>query len=235
MLFRSAIYAFRGADVFAYMQAVQEAGQRAFTLNVNWRSDPSLILAVNQLFTRLEHPFVFDRIGFQPVQPRPKVEDTFGGAALHVVHIPLKAAKRNKAPIPKTWLNKHLPPAVAGDIARMLDQATRGGFMMGDSELGPGDIAVLVRTNQQAIDIEEALRKLGIPSVRQGDSSVLDSAEASQLEALMAAVVDPGDRGALRGALATELMGYQAHEIANLEHQEGEWDTLIQQIGRAHV
>lgn len=227
---KQAIYAFRGADVFAYMQAVQEAGQRAFTLNVNWRSDPSLILAVNQLFTRLEHPFVFDRIGFQPVQPRPKVEDTFGGAALHVVHIPLKAAKRNKAPIPKTWLNKHLPPAVAGDIARMLDQATRGGFMMGDSELGPGDIAVLVRTNQQAIDIEEALRKLGIPSVRQGDSSVLDSAEASQLEALMAAVVDPGDRGALRGALATELMGYQAHEIANLEHQEGEWDTLIQRF-----
>ncbi len=227
---KQAIYAFRGADVFAYMQAVKEAGQRTFTLNVNWRSDPSLIQAVNQLFARLEHPFVFDRIGFQAVHPRPKVQDAFGGAALQIVHIPLKAAKRNKAPIPKTWLNKHLPPAVAGDIARMLDQATRGGFPMGDRDLGPGDIAVLVRTNQQAIDIEEALRKLGIPSVRQGDSSVLDSDEASQLEALMAAVLDPGDRGALRGALATEMMGYQAHQIAQLEYEEGEWDTLVQRF-----
>ncbi len=225
---KQAIYAFRGADVFAYMQAVREAGQRAFTLNTNWRSDPSLITAVNQLFSRLDHPFVFDGIGFTPVQARPHVEDTFGGAALHIVHVPLKAAQRRKAPIPKSWLNKHLPPAVAADIARMLFESTRGGFPMGDSELGPGDIAVLVRTNQQAIDIERALRKLGIPSVRQGDSSVLDSAEAKELEALMAAVVDPSDRGALRGALATELLGYQAHQIAEMANAEGDWDALVQ-------
>ena len=46
---KQAIYAFRGADVYAYLEAAQQAGERA-TLAVNWRSDQGLIDAYDALF-----------------------------------------------------------------------------------------------------------------------------------------------------------------------------------------
>ncbi len=54
---KQAIYAFRGADVFAYLQAAGEAALRA-TLSVNWRSDGAVIAAYDAFFRR------------QPARPR---------------------------------------------------------------------------------------------------------------------------------------------------------------------
>jgi exodeoxyribonuclease V beta subunit len=53
---KQAIYAFRGADVFAYLDAAREATTRA-TLEINWRSDQGLIDAYDALFggARLGH------------------------------------------------------------------------------------------------------------------------------------------------------------------------------------
>ena len=46
---KQAIYAFRGADVYAYLEAAAEAVSRA-TLEVNWRSDQGLLDAYDALF-----------------------------------------------------------------------------------------------------------------------------------------------------------------------------------------
>ena len=46
---KQAIYAFRGADVFSYLRAAEEASTRA-TLVTNWRSDQGLIDAYDALF-----------------------------------------------------------------------------------------------------------------------------------------------------------------------------------------
>ena len=53
---KQAIYAFRGADVYAYLEAARAAGASA-TLEVNWRSDQGLIEAYDALFggARLGH------------------------------------------------------------------------------------------------------------------------------------------------------------------------------------
>jgi exodeoxyribonuclease V beta subunit len=53
---KQAIYAFRGADVYAYLQAAAMAGTQA-TLEVNWRSDQALLDAYDALFAgaRLGH------------------------------------------------------------------------------------------------------------------------------------------------------------------------------------
>ena len=45
---KQAIYAFRGADVSSYLDAVAQADQVS-TLDVNWRSDHALVAAVDAL------------------------------------------------------------------------------------------------------------------------------------------------------------------------------------------
>ena len=71
---KQAIYGFRGADIFAYLQARKEAGAHIHTLAVNWRSDSRLIAAVNRLFGRHPRPFVFEQIGFKAVAPSPEAD-----------------------------------------------------------------------------------------------------------------------------------------------------------------
>ena len=48
---KQAIYAFRGADVYAYLEAAGRAGTQA-TLEVNWRSDQALVDAYDALLRR---------------------------------------------------------------------------------------------------------------------------------------------------------------------------------------
>src|SRR3712207_3602933 len=46
---KQAIYAFRGADVYAYLEAARSAASGA-TLEINWRSDQGLLEAYDALF-----------------------------------------------------------------------------------------------------------------------------------------------------------------------------------------
>ena len=61
---KQAIYAFRGADVYAYLDAAKAARTRE-TLSVNRRSDQELIDAYDALFggTSLGHPGILYRAG----------------------------------------------------------------------------------------------------------------------------------------------------------------------------
>jgi exodeoxyribonuclease V beta subunit len=62
---KQAIYGFRGADIFSYLRAAQDA-ESCFTLVRNWRSSPGLVQAVNTLFSQSAAPFLFPGIEFTP-------------------------------------------------------------------------------------------------------------------------------------------------------------------------
>ncbi|MDQ2669885.1 MAG: UvrD-helicase domain-containing protein, partial [Gemmatimonadota bacterium] len=67
---KQAIYGFRGADIFAYADAIRSADRR-YTLPQNWRSTEGLIGAVNRLFGRAPRAFLrpADEIGFRDAAP----------------------------------------------------------------------------------------------------------------------------------------------------------------------
>ncbi len=74
---KQAIYSFRGADVFAYMDAAENAGFR-YTLTENWRSEPDLIHAVNTIFENNNPAFIYDEIPFEPAKyPENKPDPVF--------------------------------------------------------------------------------------------------------------------------------------------------------------
>ena len=62
---KQAIYAFRGADIFAYRDAAKAADD-SYTLGQNWRSTPKMVAAVNALFGRQANAFLYDWIEFRP-------------------------------------------------------------------------------------------------------------------------------------------------------------------------
>jgi len=237
---KQSIYAFRGADIFAYLAAVKDARDCSFTLDVNWRSDPGLIQAVNTLFGRVKNPFFYKQIGFAPVQPRPDATDTFmingkTGAPLKILFagrghdIPMNRGLMNKG-----WIMDHLPHSVACDIANLLAKGCTTGTEK-ETALNPGDIAVLVRTNRQARLIRQALSRLQVPCVLTSRESVFLSREAMDLYHVLEAVADPAGDSRVGAALCTDIFGITGNEIYRFQEDENEWEEWAMRFRTWHA
>ncbi|MBU5612194.1 exodeoxyribonuclease V subunit beta [Geomonas azotofigens] len=244
---KQAIYSFRGADIFAYLEAA-DATEKQHTLLQNFRSEPGLIKAVNKLFTSRELPFLHEKIGFNEVDPAPKERSVLterGGrkAPLKFWFAPRKEAGK---PINKGEAWDVLPETVASEIARILRDGAAGNLTIeerrqeGDDErwvprpVRPRDVAVLVRANRQARLMQQALSRRGIPSVLCSAGNLFETDEAAELLRLLSAVAQPGHEALLRGALATDLVGVTGSELAQLVHDEDKWEEILEEFRGYH-
>ncbi|MBL4632395.1 MAG: exodeoxyribonuclease V subunit beta [Kofleriaceae bacterium] len=222
---KQAIYGFRGADIYAYLDARRDAGARRYTLGTNWRSDPPLIQGVNTVFASASNAFVYDAIEFRKVDARQGASCALGGSlegksGLEIVYMP---RTEEGTRIAKAHANEAVPRATANSIATLLSGE---GTIEGNAVV-PSDVAVLVRKNAQALKIQQALRKVGVPSVVEGDASVFETLEAIHLERFLAAVIEPSDSRLTMSALTTMVFGLSGKDIEKVQSADGEIDTIV--------
>ena len=232
---KQAIYSFRGADIFAYMGAAKATKAR-HTLLENWRSEPGLIEAVNHIFGANDLPFLFEDISFSPVEPAQVERKLLVAKGESAAPLKLWVAPRKEAgkPINKGDAWEILPEAVASEISRLLRQGAGGAVTIGERGVAPGDIAVLVRANRQAKLMQRALTRRGIPSVLCSAGNLFESDEAAELLRILSAVAQPGHEALLRGALATDLTGVCAEELARLMGDESGWQQVLEEFRSYH-
>ncbi|NUO77270.1 MAG: exodeoxyribonuclease V subunit beta, partial [Lysobacter sp.] len=116
--------------------------------------------------------------------------------------------------------------ACVAAIHGWLVDARNGQAHVDGRELQPADIAVLVRSHDEAARMQRALVAAGIPAVAAGRQSVFATEQALELLALFEALLQPGDNGRLRGALASVFLGLDAQAIARLDAEDAwqrEW------------
>lgn len=236
---KQAIYAFRGADIFTYMQARDDsarAGQQ-YTLGVNWRSGTRLISALNALFGGVSRPFVYDEhIAYYRVAPSPKADeaplliDGVEPVPLQFAMLALTEANQTRRPpgfIDKNAALDEAALACAERVAGLLNLADAGRATLGKRALRSGDIAFLVRTHREGAVVQQALRGCGVNSVTLGQDSVLGSEDAQALASVLAALAALHDEGLVRGALATALLGRTAAELDALARDEIAWESVL--------
>ncbi|MFD0739735.1 UvrD-helicase domain-containing protein [Lysobacter koreensis] len=217
---KQAIYRFRGGDVHTYLDAAASA-QDAPPLAHNFRSRPALLRAVDALYARAgAGAFVDERIAFRPVTAGGRVADAdFQRAgrpapALTVRALPPPADGRKSAQWSAPESRELATRACVAEIHGVLHAARDGDATIVGRALQPADIAVLVRSHAEAAQVQAALVAAGIPAVAAGRQSLYASEQALELLALFEALLQPGDDGRLRAALATVLLGLDAHAIA---------------------
>ena len=236
---KQSIYSFRGADVYAYLAARRDA-QSLHTLAVNWRSEPTLLRAVNHLFENVEAPFVIGDIPFVPSRAAPGergrlvIDAEAPGTPLTVWLIESADGK----PVNKTVATEAAARATAAEIARLLNLGARNaarivepGF---ERPLKGGDIAVLARSHRQAMAVNAALAARGIASVQRGAHSVFCTPEGGELERVLAAVAEPGREALIGAALATEMMGMTGEALYVLQGDETRWEKTVESFREAH-
>lgn len=222
---KQAIYAFRGADIFAYRNAAQ-AADRVFTLAQNWRSTPRMVGAVNALFGRQPHAFLYDWIEFRPAVAARPDEGPLANDGLGALHW-WYAPPDDEKPLGRKDAARRFHRATARECVRLIGRPEDGG-----AGLRPGRIAVLVRDSYEAADVQRALRAAGVPCILAKLGDVLESEQVREIERFLAAVIAPQDGRKVRAALATEMWGKSASEIHALSRAEGEeeWQELVEEL-----
>src|SRR5581483_5888922 len=170
---KQAVYAFRGADVYAYLEAARLA-TTSYTLDENWRSDEDLIDAYNLLLDKvhLGHPDIPYRVVRATTAHRragiegAPVSEPLRARVLHSDDHPGLRITPRRNLVQKTAALEWVAADLASDVVALL----RSGAVLvhKDAAVAPGDVAVLVRTNRQAGIVQRALRAVGVPAVVAG-------------------------------------------------------------------
>jgi exodeoxyribonuclease V beta subunit len=227
---KQAIYSFRGADVYAYLEARNEmmrlsktGGARLYSLAINWRSAPKLVAAFNDLFGRAEWFPPHDQagpfeIGYQgagsPAEndlPAALAADRSDRPVLNVVDLRGSDSPRQAKPILAQFIAREVRYLVHHGGIKI--QAKNGE----PRPLDYGDICILVRGKPDALFLEPELSNLEIPYSFYKKPGLFFSDEALYLSLMCHAVFDPGSIPDVKKALLTPFFACEPNQLVAYE------------------
>ena len=223
---KQSIYAFRGADIFTYMQARKQVSAH-YTLDTNWRSSTAMVTAVNALFSYVQSPFIYDQdIPFYTAKASAQADKT-----------PFTCNGDVQSSL-NFWLTEdalsvadYLKRYALGCAQHIGSVLSSGLYRIGERPVLPADIAVLVRDRKEAKEIQQALRSCGVDSVfLSSRESVFSTVEARELFYILQAIAEPTDERTMRTALATGLFHLDMSELDHLCQSELEWEALVEEF-----
>ncbi|MBY6414066.1 UvrD-helicase domain-containing protein [Rhodococcus sp. BP-252] len=239
---KQAIYAFRGAEVLSYLDAVAVA-DRHLELKTNWRSDSGLLQALETVYAgaALGH----DDIVVHPVGSSNDVSRMADAPPLRVRYLPRTGAgPLGRAGFPVVGvLRDRVADDVAADIVDLLESGTQLTLNGSGRAVEPGDIAVLTRNRGQIAMVRDALDRAGVPSVLAGGSSIFETPSATQWLWFLQALEQPHRSDRVRLAALTPLLGWTAKTldeggddaVADVSTSLREYGMLFAQAGFAAV
>lgn len=223
---KQAIYKFRGADIYTYLMAKKDA-EYTYSLTHNFRSNPQIIDSVNAIFTKTKNPFLLEGLDFDEAH-FPDSKNIQEGLLTH------KNTETAQLQIIEHKTEASLIGTVRSEIAEITASEIicllNDGYTINDKKVEQSDIAILVRKNAQAIEIQEQLRIRGIKSVIKNRESVFKTIEAEELFLILKAIVNYSFEDGIRASLATEALAYSAHDIIKLNENESSWNKIVDQF-----
>ena len=225
---KQAIYRFRGADIFTYLKAADEANER-FNLGTNYRSSQPLVEGVNRLFDFKNSPFIYENIEFLNVGAAKKnlvfqLNNQPEPAFRFYINDKDKSTQQDYAKACATSIQQWLKSAAENPVVFPNESKAE------NQTLRAENIAVLVRGYTEADLVKKELQALGIASVYLSDrGDVFESNTAKELALILQACLSVTERPILN-AIATALFGLNAAEIHQIHHDEIQWQRWAEKF-----
>lgn len=219
---KQSIYSFRQADIYTYLAAVHVLGpERCFSLDTNYRSQPTLVEALNTLFAREHIPDLIPlpkknlSLSYQPVQASKMISHKDFQDGKGAVHFFIADGTHFKKAKLVDLENQVFFPFIAQEIDLLRKQG-----------MDFRHFAVLVRDRYQALRLAEFFDRYKIPYLNQRGVSLAESTALLALIDILKAILHPHDLGCIKAALGSPLIGW-THE--NLK-QASEVNTVLVQV-----
>ena len=199
---KQAIYAFRGADVFAYIEARSDifpAQAPPIRLVDNFRSTADLVDALNYVLDQKSAPAVFSGaiVYDAPVKcgrlDRKLVDANFKPVAPIELLRYCPEPAPGSAPMLRASIGRH----IAAEIRRILFEPESKLTIReqdGSRNIEAKDIYILTRTGAEATTIGGYLREAGVPFAYYKKDGLLQTPEASDVLDVLKAIAEPGSQ-----------------------------------------
>src|SRR5262245_46761593 len=219
---KQSIYAFRRADIEAYLHVVQKMIARQngveYQLKTNFRSHKGILDVVNGVFEKLIVP----RAGLQPsyADIHPAEEDRIPATNIPFRKVALRKVD-NREPASADAARR----LEAENLARWLDEEVIGRAVILNRDREPGivrakDVAFLLRKLTDIHLYLEPLRRRGIPYVVEGERHFYATQEIIDAVNLLRTVANPYDRAALVGVLRSSVGALTDRDIYELHRED---------------
>lgn len=249
---KQAIYAFRGADVFAYLDARQEMEHlehegvaNCYCLTTNWRSEPGLINLFNHLFSTPDWFATVEQgrdyeIAYLPVQAPDEDKRIFSvkkdlsdRGFLNIIDLSEIPSLKASKPILAKFIAEEIRHLICCDHIVWYNRKNHE-----TNPLSYGDVCVLVRGKSDMPFLEEQFNRLDIPYSYYKKPGLFLSREAFYLSLVLHAIDDPANITNFNKALLTPFFGFSpddlylteelahGHPVKRLLFQWHEWAFL---------
>lgn len=217
---KQSIYAFRGAEVLSYLDAVRVADER-LALDTNWRSDADLVTALFRVYGGANlgnDEITVHEVGAAHAGTRLGSTDGSVVPSLRLRwftadDFPIKLRNSDFASV--GLVREAVIADVAADIAALLSSATRIDTGSGSRPVHPGDIAVLVSANRTIEPLQRALATHGVGSVVGTGTSVFATMSARYWLWLIRGIEAPSRADRVSLAALTPLIGWTPERLAD--------------------
>ncbi|MCL2455287.1 MAG: UvrD-helicase domain-containing protein [Micrococcales bacterium] len=208
---KQAVYAFRGADVTTYLDAVSEVGD-VRTLDRTWRTDAAVLDGLAPILgdAALGDPLIRVR----PVTAVHTTRRVTGLPPVLLRRVPRDLLDAEPDREPKIDQVRDLLYAdVTAQVVRVLREAqvTEGATTR---QIRPDEIAVLARRREDVEAVHRTLGAAGVPAVSSVLGSVFASHAAQDWQVLLTALARPGVPGYEASVALTPFVGWDAHRLA---------------------
>lgn len=201
---KQSIYGFRSADVYTYFEAAKRLGENTHQrLETNFRSTPTLIKALNALFSKGKNSWMLlPSLGKDLVVPPVKWVERDEELESFVEFFIVEGKKGRSQQFPTQEMEeKKLFPFIASEILRLNS----------DKKVEYHEIAILIKDRFQGQRIVEHLKKWGIPAHSKRGTSLVDSPAYYAMKEILNAALFPYDLRRLKNALGSTVIGWSEH------------------------
>ncbi len=222
---KQSIYGFRQADIYTYLKAKSDVGDRASaSLEVNYRSSGELIDALNALFVspalrqlislpRLKSSLPYTPVDSGGMTKKKKFSDDI--AAVHFFTLEETRESKNSKTLPAAE-EVYFFPYIASEIIR-LHVVDKCNF---------SDFAILVSDQYQGRRLGEYLTKLHIPIIAQHCSSLTETLAFSAMRELLQGILAPRNESLLKVALGGPIISWTDQDILSMS-ENSVWELCI--------
>ncbi|MCA0294968.1 MAG: UvrD-helicase domain-containing protein [Actinobacteria bacterium] len=221
---KQSIYAFRGADVHAYTDAVAAAGVK-YSLDQNHRADAGVVHAVNSLFAGVTLGEGIEVPAVSATHATSRLVGPDGSPWSAPVRL---RCLPGEEPVRAKESRERVIADLTAEVIALLDGDARVVDADGPRPLEARDISVLVSTNGRGREVAAALTGAGVPVAFSGADSIFATPAARGWLVLLRALEQPR-RAAVRAAILTDFVGGDLDGLALADEERmTAWAGLLQ-------
>ena len=212
---KQSIYAFRQADIYTYLSAVKVLGPDAqATLDTNYRSQPSLVGALNVLFSSapglIPLPRLSEILPYRQVKAGLSQEKVFSDGGASIQFFMSKKKIKNAKNFPITHFEEAFFPFIGKEILRLQSQ----------DGIAFNQCAILVNDRYQAARLMSYLKECNLPANTQRSANLADSPALASMKELIKGMLFFRNESFLKITLGGKIIGWTLEEILSLKNEK---------------